>query len=551
MPTARLSRRKQYLNNVQTAANNGQVYNPVLGFTPVRAVSPGNKYVYRPFYGSLAPRVAVAWNPETKGGWLGKILGDKATVIRAGYGRFYSRSLGIDLVSTPVLGDGFLQPVGCSNPNKSGVCTGPGQVDPTNAFRIGVDGLNPPVGTITPTLPTPVTPGYNAPYATFTSSLDNLWRPVASNQVDFSIQRQLKGNMILEVGYVGSWANHLYQGIDLGNVPYMMKQGGQTFAQAYQGLYNALSQNQTPTPQPFLETALKGSSYCPGFSNCTAAVAANESGNVLTQAVTNLWSDLDTSCNFGPALTSTNQCFYCYAETSSGYSNYQALVVTLQKRYSQGLTLNANFTYLARAGRHHNRPGVHAGQCRQRVQSLFGLRSAVLRSEVHVQSCGFVPVAVRQGQALVERQSGVEQGDRRLDHFADLLVRKRPAAGLRHRFLAGTGPGFDGDLSANAIPISGRASSLGNSSHFGVNSDGVIGVNGDNSQGGTNVNLFSNPTAVYNNFRPFILGQSTDGPAAPESCAGRCATTWISESRRTPRSRSASGAKFSCRRSMC
>ena len=148
------------------AANNGQVYNPVLGFTPVRDIAPGNKYVYRPFYGAFAPRVAIAWNPQVNGGWLGKILGDKATVIRAGFGRFYSRSLGIDLVSTPVLGDGFLQPVGCANPNKAGACTGPGQVDPTNAFRVGVDGLNPPVGAITPTLPIPVTPGYNAPYAT-------------------------------------------------------------------------------------------------------------------------------------------------------------------------------------------------------------------------------------------------------------------------------------------------------------------------------------------------------------------------------------------------
>ncbi len=476
---------KQYLNNVQTAANNGQVYNPVLGFTPVRAVSPGNKYVYRPFYGSLAPRVAVAWNPETKGGWLGKFLGDKATVIRAGYGRFYSRSLGIDLVSSPVLGDGFLQPVGCSNPNKSGVCTGPGQVDPTSAFRIGVDGLNPPVGTITPTLPTPVTPGYNAPYATFTSWLDNLWRPVASNQVDFSIQRQLKGNMILEVGYVGSWANNLYQGIDLGNVPYMMKQGGQTFAQAYQGLYNALSQNKTPTPQPFLETALKGSSYCQGFSSCTAAVAANESGNVLTQAVTNIWSDLDTSFNFGPALTSTNQCFYCYAQTSTGYSNYQALVLTLQKRYSQGLTVNANFTYSHALGI------ITTGQAYtlDNAGNAFNLYSdygpQFFDRKFTFNLLGSYQLPFGKGK----RWSSDNPVLSRIIGGWTISPILSFGSGLPLAFATGSyqeqGQAFDGDLSANAIPISGRASSLSNSSHFGVNSNGTIGVNGDNSQGGT------------------------------------------------------------------
>ncbi|HLK19631.1 MAG TPA: carboxypeptidase-like regulatory domain-containing protein, partial [Bryobacteraceae bacterium] len=171
--TGQIITEAQYFQSTVAAANKGQVYNPVLGFTPVRDIAPGNKYVYRPFYGAFAPRVAVAWNPQTNGGWLGKIFGDKATVIRTGFGRFYSHSLGIDLVSTPVLGDGFLQPVGCANPNKAGACTGPGQVDPSNAFRVGVDGLNPPVGAITPTLPIPVTPGYNAPYATLAASLDN------------------------------------------------------------------------------------------------------------------------------------------------------------------------------------------------------------------------------------------------------------------------------------------------------------------------------------------------------------------------------------------
>src|SRR5438094_66459 len=198
--------------------------------------------------------------------------------------------------------------------------------------------------------PDPAEPGHTGiqrALCDFTSWLDHTWRPTASNQVDFSIQRQLKGKIILEVGYVGVWANHLYQGIDFANVPYMMKLGGQTFAQAYQNLYYALKANPngTPAAQPFLETALQGSSYCGGFPSCTAAVAANESGNILTKAVTNIWSDLDTSWNFGPALASTKQCFFCYSQTSQGFSNYQALVATLQKRYSQGLTLNANFTY--------------------------------------------------------------------------------------------------------------------------------------------------------------------------------------------------------------
>jgi hypothetical protein len=55
-----------------------------------------------------------------------------------------------------------------------------------------------------------------------------------------------------------------------------------------------------------------------------------------------------------------------------------------------------------------------------------------------------------------------------------------------------------------AVPNSGM--SYNNGPVFGVKSDGNIGVNGDSNNGGSGVNLFSNPTAVYNNFRPYILG---------------------------------------------
>lgn len=90
-----------------------------------------------------------------------------------------------------------------------------------------MDGANAPVAPISSTLPVPVvpcaspsvSPSCNAPYATLVESLDQNWRPAGSNSIDISIQRQLKGNVILEAGYVGVYANNLYQGIDFGSVP--------------------------------------------------------------------------------------------------------------------------------------------------------------------------------------------------------------------------------------------------------------------------------------------------------------------------------------------
>ena len=498
-----------YLYNTQRLANQGQVYNPVLGFTPVGDLGPGaNKYPFHPFYGGFGPRVALAWNPEVKGGFLEKLLGNKATVIRVGYGRFYSRSLAAGLVSTSVLGDGFLQPVGCQNPNSSGQCTGTGIVNPTNAFRVGVDGANAPVGAITPTLQSPVTPGYNAPYSTLVESLDQAWKPAASNSVDISIQRQLKGNVILEVGYVGVYANNLYQGIDFGSVPYMMKLNGQTFAQAYGNLYNALSNgNKTPAAQPFLEQALAGSAYCKGFSSCTQAVATNESGNILTQSVTSMWSDLDTNWTaFGPALTSTTQCFYCYAYTSDGYSNYNAMVVTAQKHYSNGLSMNANFTWshalgiistgqsytLDNAGNPFNLGQDYGPQYFDRRYVFNLLASYQLPfGKGHKLGQGALMSRIAGGWTLSPIFSW--------------------GTGLPINFATGSyqesGQAWDGDLSASAIPIGNVASSnLGSSPHYGVASNGTVGVNGDVGQGGSGVNMFSNPAAIYGEFRPYILG---------------------------------------------
>src|ERR1700761_6084499 len=333
---------QSYLASRLSAANNGQVYNPTIGFTPIGDVK-GLTYPYKPYWGEVAPRVSIAWSPQVSGGWLGKLLGDKATVIRAGYGRFYSRNLGINLVSTPVLGDGFLQPVGCVAPTSNGACTQASGSTPATAFRIGVDGV-PPIGTITQTLTTPVLPNINAPYADRTFTVDNLYKPGNSDSVDFSIQRQFKGNVVLELGYVGVYSRNLFQGVDLNDVPWMMKLGGQTFAQAYDNMYFALSKGSTPATQPFLETALGGSAYCKGFSTCTAAVAANEASNITSNYVTNLWSDLDSSFSFGPALLSTTQTGFLYSDTSLGYSNYNAGVVTLQKR-STNANLVANFTW--------------------------------------------------------------------------------------------------------------------------------------------------------------------------------------------------------------
>src|ERR1700730_6630613 len=81
-----------YFATKASMALQGQVYNPIVGFSTIANVSgASHKYPFNPFYGGVSPRVAVAWNPKYGDGMLGKLLGDGKTVIRAGYGQIYSR----------------------------------------------------------------------------------------------------------------------------------------------------------------------------------------------------------------------------------------------------------------------------------------------------------------------------------------------------------------------------------------------------------------------------------------------------------------------------
>ncbi len=57
------------------------------------------------------------------------------------------------------------------------------------------------------------------------------------------------------------------------------------------------------------------------------------------------------------------------------------------------------------------------------------------------------------------------------------------------------------------VPLQGvNVGSISRSPHYGVVSTGGVGSNGDVSAGGPGVNMFADPTAVYNMFRPVVLG---------------------------------------------
>ena len=516
-----------YIANVINSGNNGQVYNPTLGFEPIRGVAGSPKYPFTPWYGGFAPRVSLAYSPNFSSGVLGSIFGNKKTVIRGGYARIDDRSNAVNLVLTPLLGYGFGQPISCAGAGTNGICNGPGSTDPTNAFRIGVDGNTSPFPSVQQSLPLPVQPGVNSPYASTLFGLDNAFRPGINDTIDFSIQREIPGQMIVEVGYVGKWSKHLYLGMDAFAAPINLKVNGQTYAQAWASLFKANAAGTNPGAQPFFEGTLGGSSYCKGYANCTSAVLANEgsngTGNIPIDNAYGLFADIDTGStptastgigawNFGNCqscsiLPADVQAGAMDMSTTNGFANYQAGFVTVQKRTGHGLTLSGNLTWSHSL----DTDGINQEFVEDSPNNIYNLRYDYAPSPFDRRWVGNI-LANYQLPFGKGRHFGTSNG------FLDRLIGGWAFAPV---FSAGTGipvESYTGDCHefgtgnipwcAGAVPLA-NTGGFGHAPHLNVSTTAGVGAYNDTANGGTGGNLFANPTSVYNNYRFALLGQDT------------------------------------------
>src|SRR5260370_2370475 len=156
-----------YINAKAAAAAKGDIFNPTLSYG--RLNKSGRSDVFSVDYGDWAARVSAAWNPSLRSGFLGRIFGDRKTVIRGGYGIAYDRVNTVQSVIIPMLGVGFAQTINTNTPlcnangtsvqgcNASVPLTGAGANPGLASFRVGVDG---PIPTHPPptAVPSPIVP---------------------------------------------------------------------------------------------------------------------------------------------------------------------------------------------------------------------------------------------------------------------------------------------------------------------------------------------------------------------------------------------------------
>lgn len=208
---------------------------------------------------NFAPMVGLAWSPSYTDGWLGRLLGDKKSVVRAGYGigydSFFNNIASNAQGSAPnVVATTFTSATNAENPR-------------------GTSGL---FGRI-PTTPRPVTPldAQSLVPGDLVNPYYQRW--------SFGVQRELMGNMLFDVSYVGTKGSKLYINEQLNpTVPANM----QVFPS-------------TSTPIP-------------------------------SSRVTNRYDPLQGSRNI---------------RTNGGDSNYHALQMLLTRRLAKGLSGSASYTW--------------------------------------------------------------------------------------------------------------------------------------------------------------------------------------------------------------
>ncbi|HLK62454.1 MAG TPA: carboxypeptidase-like regulatory domain-containing protein [Bryobacteraceae bacterium] len=488
-----------------SSALSGQIYNPTIGFATVgKAGVP----VYNVDYGDIAPRASFAWTPG------GRIFGQK-TVLRGGFAIVYDRSNTVQSVEIPMLGVGFDQNIIVQAP----LCnaTGPGGLgcnagvgtgaNPGLAsFRVGVDGTLPlpvPTAVTSPVIPPP---GYTE---TLSFQVDPNTHVGRSYNVDFSLQRELPGGFIMEAAYLGRFSRRLPQAVNLASAPYMMvdSASGQSFAQAYDAVANALRAGQAAPTEAFFENQFPGLAKAQGTATATAFIVGRNTSSFTQGNLGTLFINLaNYRRSLGLIPLTNDQAQVEFMRTYIGQSNYNGGILTLTKRAARGLTVSANYTYAHslddnlsnqnNAGFYGNsfHPGVDYGPSSFDRHQIF--------NAFYTYELPFGPGHALHSNAVVNRfiegwyTSGI------LTMFSGL-----PVTVTESSQVFGGGTSTIGVTSA-MIPTVPLSNANINSGSSGCTLSGVGSV-GTTAATSTGLNIFANPCAVYSDLRYIQLSSDT------------------------------------------
>ncbi|HKC86774.1 MAG TPA: carboxypeptidase-like regulatory domain-containing protein [Blastocatellia bacterium] len=520
-----------YLSARDEAARRGEIFNPQVAFQPL---NDAKRSAFNTDWNNVSPRVSAAWNPDFSGGFLGKLFGERKTVIRGGYSLIYDRQNAVQSVILPTQGVAFAQTINLTAPLCNATGAGGMNCDPNganvgaNGFRAGVDG----------TPPFPVAPGQSKPFAPFwglrqgastvtadpitdvllypeaiSFQLDPSIQVAKNHAFDFTWQRELPGNMIFEAGYVGRYARNLPQNMSLSQVPYQFldKASNQTFALAFDALAAQLRGGMAAanvTQQAWFENQLRGAPICNSSglpaNNCTAGLAAAQSSSIVNGNISGVFETIDRN-RIARGLQPFNNYLArtLILRSSTGRSNYNAGFATLSKRFSQGVIFTANYTLsrsLDQLGALQNSLAVAPNSFD--LDAEYGPSAFDITHQFNATGVWELPFGKGRRFSF---PSGILEKAFGGWHSSWIFTWQSGAPLVIAQGAGVWGGGFDSTDVSGAIPTS-DLNSFNTGAHEGVNVSGNVGSSGN---AGSQINFFGDPEQVYNSFRPIEI--SRDG----------------------------------------
>ena len=309
---------------------------------------------YEPDWNNFGPRLSFAYNPSFKDGFLGKLFGDRQMVIRGGGSIVYDRPGGgisfLQDQNTFIFANSTTTNFGATNPRTALLN------DPRFA---GIGSL--PVQNVAPEVTRPFTPFVEdgVPIGTavpsFNYAIDPNFRIPYSMQYSLGFQREVPGNFLLEVAYVGRQGRKLFAIADASQVlDFKDPSSGQFLFGAFNALQAQQAAGATITSQPWIENQM-GAALAENFgltcvgafgTSCTRFLATSSIGPLVEIGDTaDVIQALYASGLLRPNVGMSSQFGTNGFVKNFGASSYNAMLFSLRRRFSQGLQFDVNYTW--------------------------------------------------------------------------------------------------------------------------------------------------------------------------------------------------------------
>jgi Carboxypeptidase regulatory-like domain len=326
--------------------------NDAAGVTPLGIVFPGDKGVPNgltsTYYKAFAPRLGLNWSPGAHDGWLAKLTGGPGrTSVSMGYGIFYNP------IEQLVLEQFSAEPPFGGSPTNTGTFL--------QTPFVGQNGTvfpNPFNGVLNPPRGTPLD-WSRFLGTTYFGDFQPHMRSQYSDQYNLTIKRELPGDILLQVGYVGSQGHRLLAIYEVNETnPKTCLEINAIVAPApapcgpllEDSVYNFMLPANASIDLPYFNPGGAGATGpnvpCPPVKTPAGCHYTNITGAPVPITLSGLRFYSSPFCNplSGAGCPGTPPIVGIFAEDTVAHSNYNSLQALFEKRFSHGLQFQASYT---------------------------------------------------------------------------------------------------------------------------------------------------------------------------------------------------------------